>query len=125
MEQVTIPNDTISRQKAAAGGLWIGRNFAVGMVISVLIILGTIGYAITVTNQRAADNQRETTRVAKCSFQFSAYRAQYSGATNTALRPIAGLDPYAGLKLPPAKVIKQHLAENCQKYLVPFIAASK
>lgn len=98
-------------------------------VLTILTVLATaIAIAVylgVVINQGTDANTAETQRVARCSFQFSAYRAQYSGATNTALRPVAGLDPYAGLTLPPASKIKAHLADNCQQYLKPFTQAAK
>ena len=92
---------------------------ALAMAIGLAIYLGLV------INHGTDANTAETQRVAKCSFQFSAYRAQYSQQTNTALKPVAGLEPYAGLVLPPAEQIKKHLADNCQQYLVPFTKAAK
>ncbi len=93
--------------------------FALAIAIGLAIYLGLV------INHGTDANTAETQRVAKCSFQFSAYRAQYSQASNSSLRPVEGLEPYAGLELPPAADIKAHLADNCQQYLVPFTRAAK
>lgn len=100
-----------------AAMLTVATVVAVGVLVAIYLGL--------VVNAGTDESKAETARVARCSFQFTAYRAQYSGQTNTAIRPIAGLDPYAGLKLPPPEAIAKHLPENCQKYLIPFLEASK
>ncbi len=95
-----------------------------------IVMLGVGIFLNSQINASTSANTAETARVAKCSFQFAAYRAQYSQNSNTALRPVIGTDgkplpPYAGLSLPPAATIKEHLADNCQRYLVPFLNAAK
>lgn len=99
----------------------------VAAVVSIVVAFTTsqINSSTQDAVQATRAAQEETRTVAKCSFQFTAYRAQYSQASNSALVPVAGLPPYAGLTLPPPDEIKAHLADNCQKYLAPFIEAAK
>lgn len=86
----------------------------------VAIVVG--GVSVWLNSQisyRGAESIEETTRVAKCVFQLSAYRARYSEQA----RPPevnTGQDPYAGLKLPTLGDIRRNYAANCQKYLAPF-----
>jgi hypothetical protein len=107
---------------------WLGT--IVTLLVVLIVVTGTTAWILAAVNARGADNVREVTTVAKCSFQFTAYRSQYSQGSNISLRPVIGpdgkaLDPYAGLKLPPAAAISKHLAPNCQKYLVPFTQAAE
>lgn len=110
-------------EKRRQGGFWMSRNVVIALFFSLFIILAVVVYVNTNVSAGTKENTTETRRVARCVFLFTAYRSNYAQQSNPALRPVIGsdgkpLDPYAGLKLPPAEKI--HLGPACQRYLRTF-----